>query len=82
MFLSAREVREAETGLQKQVVNNARQYLRADESKAQNSADKMKMRRLMQAALNLSPSFHEMFAEADTSRLFVCGALYLVKRET
>lgn len=82
MFLSAREAREAESHLQKQVVNRARQYLRADESEAQNSADKMKMRRLMQAALNLSPAFHEMFAEADTNRLFACGALYLVKPET
>ena len=82
MFISSQEAREAEASAKQQAVGMARQYLRADETKAETAADKLRIRRMMQAAQDLSPSFNEMLAEPDASRLFACGALYLVRPET
>src|ERR1700761_7943649 len=56
MFVSAQETHEAEAEISKKSSRLARQYLRADEDKAESPLAKMKTRRLMQAAVDLSPA--------------------------
>ncbi len=75
MFISAADVREAETGARKQRIGFAH-LLRADESKAPSASGLMHLRRIMAAAAERSVAYDHLLSEPETQQLFDCGALY------
>jgi len=75
MFIAAKEAREAVQEARKQRIGLAH-LLRSVEAKAPTSADVMRIRRIMVAALERSVAYDEMLSEPTTNGLFGCGALF------
>ena len=78
MFLSSADVREAERESRNQRLRLAH-LLRGDESKAPNSAEIMKVRRILAAAAERSVTYDTLLSEHGTQRLFNCGALWFAR---
>jgi hypothetical protein len=75
MNISSRDAREAEQECRNQRLRLAH-LLRSEEAKAPTSADIMRLRRIVAAALERGITYDNLLSELTAQRLFECGALY------
>jgi hypothetical protein len=79
MFISAFEVRASDIEARKQRLGLAQLFLRADEAKAQTSADVLRIRRVVASARESGSTYENLLAEPEIQNLFECGALWFAR---